>query len=122
MTLVIYFNPSKGNSILKNSRATYKTTATTTMSTQEQENTDAIRNKLEEIDEFEDFPVDNWPDSDTIKGTAAAIAGANGQKASLWQEDWNDVEVDDDFAKNLKTELETIRAQQLQQQQQQQQQ
>ena len=88
------------------------------MSTHEQEYTDAIRNKLEEIDEFEDFPVDNWPDSDTIRGTAAAIAGANGQKASLWQEDWNDVEVDDDFAKNLKTELETIRAQQQQQQQQ----
>ncbi|SCV06116.1 LANO_0H22452g1_1 [Lachancea nothofagi CBS 11611] len=54
---------------------------------------------LEEDDEFEDFPVDTWPDSETVKE-------ASNVQSNLWKEDWDDVEVDDDFTKELRSELE----------------
>ncbi|SCW02287.1 LAFE_0F03114g1_1 [Lachancea fermentati] len=54
---------------------------------------------LEEDDEFEDFPVDTWPDSETLRETSNV-------QTNLWQEDWDDVEVDDDFTKELQAELE----------------
>lgn len=54
---------------------------------------------LEEDDEFEDFPVDTWPTEDTLR------SARNGQ-TNLWEEDWDDVEVDDDFTKELKAELQ----------------
>lgn len=54
---------------------------------------------LEEDDEFEDFPVDTWPDSETLRE-------ASDVQTNLWKEDWDDVEVDDDFTKELKAELE----------------
>ncbi|SCU85259.1 LAFA_0D14730g1_1 [Lachancea sp. 'fantastica'] len=57
------------------------------------------QNTLEENDEFEDFPVDTWPDSETIKEDSNV-------QTNLWKEDWDDVEVDDDFTKELKAELE----------------
>lgn len=60
---------------------------------------------LEEDDEFEDFPVDTWPEDNRLKNAH------NGQ-ANLWEEDWDDVEVDDDFTKELKAELERNKQQQ----------
>ncbi|KAM3162136.1 26S proteasome complex subunit SEM1 [Lachancea thermotolerans] len=54
---------------------------------------------LEEDDEFEDFPVDTWPDSETLRE-------ASDVQTNLWKEDWDDVEVDDDFTKELKAELQ----------------
>ncbi|SCU93230.1 LAMI_0E13652g1_1 [Lachancea mirantina] len=57
------------------------------------------RKTLEEDDEFEDFPVDSWPEDETLKATTNI-------QATLWQEDWDDVEVDDDFTKELRKELE----------------
>ncbi|SCU85785.1 LAME_0D02784g1_1 [Lachancea meyersii CBS 8951] len=57
------------------------------------------QNTLEEDDEFEDFPVDTWADSETVKE-------APDVPTNLWKEDWDDVEVDDDFTKELKAELE----------------
>lgn len=60
---------------------------------------------LEEDDEFEDFPVDTWPANDSLRNTH------NGQ-TNLWEEDWDDVEVEDDFTKELKAELERNRQQQ----------
>ncbi|CCF58539.1 hypothetical protein KAFR_0E03880 [Kazachstania africana CBS 2517] len=54
---------------------------------------------LEEDDEFEDFPVDNWPSSATLRESTQL-------QANLWEENWDDVEVDDDFANELKNELD----------------
>ena len=45
------------------------------------------------------FPVDTWPDSETLRE-------ASDVQTNLWKEDWDDVEVDDDFTKELKAELE----------------
>lgn len=58
------------------------------------------RRTLEEDDEFEDFPVDSWNQEENLKETASA---------DLWEEDWDDVEVEDDFTKELKAELEKHR-------------
>lgn len=57
------------------------------------------KQSLEEDDEFEDFPVDTWPIDETLR------SATNGQ-TNLWQEDWDDVEVEDDFTKELRAELE----------------
>lgn len=58
-----------------------------------------IKKTLEEDDEFEDFPVDSWPASQTLKESTSA-------DINLWEEDWDDVEVDDDFTRELRAELE----------------
>ncbi|CAR28693.1 hypothetical protein ZYGR_0U00510 [Zygosaccharomyces rouxii] len=58
------------------------------------------RRTLEEDDEFEDFPVDSWNQEENLKETAAT---------NLWEEDWDDVEVEDDFTTELKSELEKHR-------------
>ncbi|CCC70816.1 hypothetical protein NCAS_0F03320 [Naumovozyma castellii] len=61
---------------------------------------DAVNKKtLEEDDEFEDFPVDNWPAQDTLKEV-------DNIQDHLWVENWDDVEVEDDFTNELKNELE----------------
>ncbi|KAK5780106.1 hypothetical protein RI543_002648 [Arxiozyma heterogenica] len=70
-----------------------------------------IKKTLDEDDQFEDFPVDTWPDSETVK--------AAGLTENLWEENWDDVDVDDNFTANLKEELEKHKQQQQQQQQQQ---
>lgn len=54
------------------------------------------RRTLEEDDAFEDFPVDSWNKEETLKETTAS---------NLWEEDWDDVEVEDDFTTELKSEL-----------------
>ncbi|ODQ78216.1 hypothetical protein BABINDRAFT_162882, partial [Babjeviella inositovora NRRL Y-12698] len=48
---------------------------------------------LEEDDEFEDFPVDNWDDEQTI---------SKDQQNQLWNEDWDDDDNHDDFSQKLK--------------------
>lgn len=49
--------------------------------------------KLEDDDEFEDFPQDNWTQEETI--------GAN--EPHLWEESWEDHDDDkDDFTARLK--------------------
>lgn len=63
-----------------------------------------IKKTLDEDDQFEDFPVDTWPDSETIKNSGLAD--------NLWEENWDDVDVDDDFTANLKQELEKHKQQQ----------
>lgn len=67
-----------------------------------------IKRALDEDDQFEDFPVDTWPDSETVK-TA-------GLTENLWEENWDDVDVDDDFTAKLREELENHKQQQQQQQ------
>ena len=67
-----------------------------------------IKRALDEDDQFEDFPVDTWPDSETVK--------AAGLTENLWEENWDDVDVDDDFTTKLREELENHKQQQQQQQ------
>ena len=67
-----------------------------------------IKRALDEDDQFEDFPVDTWPDSETVK--------AAGLTENLWEENWDDVDVDDDFTAKLREELENHKQQQQQQQ------
>ncbi|KAG0666550.1 26S proteasome complex subunit [Maudiozyma exigua] len=53
---------------------------------------------LEEDDEFEDFPVDQWPASSTLKESKEF-------HTNLWEESWDDVEVDDNFTSGLREEI-----------------
>ncbi|MCJ1413325.1 26S proteasome complex subunit [Ptychographa xylographoides] len=48
---------------------------------------------LEEDDEFEDFPVEDWPQED------AEVPGGN---THLWEESWDDDDTSEDFSKQLK--------------------
>ncbi|KAK4247288.1 hypothetical protein VTI28DRAFT_10063 [Corynascus sepedonium] len=59
---------------------------------------------LEEDDEFEDFPVDDWEADDT---EAASGAGAT---QHLWEESWDDDDTTDDFSAQLKEELKKVEA------------
>lgn len=55
---------------------------------------------LEEDDEFEDFPEDTqW----------STEANGNAQSASLWEEDWDDDDVHDQFSQQLRDELKRAR-------------
>ncbi|KAK3389239.1 DSS1/SEM1 family-domain-containing protein [Podospora didyma] len=59
---------------------------------------------LEEDDEFEDFPVDDWPAEET--------EAANGSEGTqhLWEESWDDDDTSDDFSAQLKEELKKVEA------------
>ncbi|KAK4460550.1 DSS1/SEM1 family-domain-containing protein [Cladorrhinum samala] len=59
---------------------------------------------LEEDDEFEDFPVDDWEAEDT-----EAAAGSNTTQ-HLWEESWDDDDTSDDFSNQLKEELKKVEA------------
>jgi 26 proteasome complex subunit DSS1 len=48
---------------------------------------------LEEDDEFEDFPVEDWPEEET------QIPNGN---AHLWEESWDDDDTTEDFAVQLR--------------------
>ncbi|EAU38871.1 predicted protein [Aspergillus terreus NIH2624] len=50
---------------------------------------------LEEDDEFEDFPVEDWPQEETEQA-------ANGTNVHLWEESWDDDDAAEDFSKQLK--------------------
>ncbi|KAK4212651.1 DSS1/SEM1 family-domain-containing protein [Rhypophila decipiens] len=58
---------------------------------------------LEEDDEFEDFPVDDWATEDTE-------AAANQASQHLWEESWDDDDTSDDFSQQLKEELKKVDA------------
>ncbi|MCJ1314200.1 hypothetical protein MMC25_007880 [Agyrium rufum] len=73
--------------------------ASSTGTTTAQDPTLKMPAALEEDDEFEDFPVEDWP----IEETAEAQKDAN---AHLWEESWDDDDTNEDFAKELRAELE----------------
>ncbi|KAL8662322.1 MAG: hypothetical protein Q9168_008278 [Polycauliona sp. 1 TL-2023] len=50
---------------------------------------------LEEDDEFEDFPVEDWPSEDQ------EVPGESGS-THLWEESWDDDDTSEDFSKQLK--------------------
>ncbi|KAH8675107.1 DSS1/SEM1 family-domain-containing protein [Ilyonectria robusta] len=51
---------------------------------------------LGEDDEFEDFPVDDWPEDQT------EAAQGSGETKHLWEESWDDDDTTDDFSAQLK--------------------
>ncbi|PPR02608.1 hypothetical protein CVT24_002179 [Panaeolus cyanescens] len=63
---------------------------------------------LEEDDEFEEFPVADWKDSDTdlahLSGAAPGSAKSGGDK--LWEDNWDDDDIEDEFSVQLRNELE----------------
>jgi len=56
---------------------------------------------LEEDDEFEDFPVEDWTQEDTE---------VPGGTTHLWEESWDDDDENEDFSKQLKEELKKVDA------------
>ncbi|KXL48085.1 hypothetical protein M433DRAFT_2998 [Acidomyces richmondensis BFW] len=53
--------------------------------------------QLEEDDEFEDFPVEDWAKEEEV--------GAQANNTHLWEESWDDDDTTDDFSVQLKEEL-----------------
>ncbi|KAK4700232.1 26 proteasome complex subunit DSS1, partial [Phenoliferia sp. Uapishka_3] len=58
---------------------------------------------LEEDDEFEDFPVEDWEDKETYGAKLKASGGQDAQTGinSLWEDNWDDDDVADDFSVQL---------------------
>ncbi|KAK3725063.1 26S proteasome complex subunit [Vermiconidia calcicola] len=59
--------------------------------------------QLEEDDEFEDFPVEEWAKEEEV--------GAQGPTTHLWEESWDDDDTSDDFSVQLKEELKKMESQ-----------
>lgn len=55
---------------------------------------------LEEDDEFEDFPVENWSQEETEAPN----------NTNLWEESWDDDDTAEDFSAQLKEEIEKVEA------------
>ncbi|KAF1946120.1 hypothetical protein EJ02DRAFT_500257 [Clathrospora elynae] len=55
--------------------------------------------QLEEDDEFEDFPVEDWTEEET------QIPSGN---THLWEESWDDDDTNEDFAVQLREELKKL--------------
>ncbi|KAF8150635.1 DSS1/SEM1 family-domain-containing protein [Crassisporium funariophilum] len=62
---------------------------------------------LEEDDEFEEFAVADWNDSETdlahLGGAAPGAAKSGGDK--LWEDNWDDDDIEDEFSVQLRNEL-----------------
>jgi len=62
---------------------------------------------LEEDDEFEEFAVADWDDSQTdiahLGGAAPGAAKSGGDK--LWEDNWDDDDIEDEFSMQLRNEL-----------------
>ncbi|KIM84249.1 hypothetical protein PILCRDRAFT_818586 [Piloderma croceum F 1598] len=62
---------------------------------------------LEEDDEFEEFAVADWDDSHTdlahLGGAAPGSAKSGGDK--LWEDNWDDDDIEDEFSVQLRNEL-----------------
>jgi len=55
---------------------------------------------MSEDDEFEDFPVEDWPQDESSED------GAEGTSSTkLWEKSWDDDDTCGDFAKELKAEM-----------------
>jgi len=79
---------------------------TTTKATSTDKNTEPTKDTkpaaaLEEDDEFEDFPVENWTQEET------EVPGDN---THLWEESWDDDDTSEDFSAQLKEELKKVEA------------
>jgi len=56
---------------------------------------------LEEDDEFEEFEAEDWNELDGNKDSAAT-GGDDGPEVNLWEDNWDDDNVDDDFTVQLR--------------------
>ncbi|EGD81887.1 hypothetical protein PTSG_02573 [Salpingoeca rosetta] len=52
---------------------------------------------LEEDDEFEEFATEEWGESEKLP-----------QDAHIWEDDWDDDNMEDDFSKQLKEQLAAV--------------
>nr|POE58706.1 putative 26s proteasome complex subunit sem-1 [Quercus suber] len=59
--------------------------------------------QLEEDDEFEDFPVEDWAKQEEVGAQQASTS-------HLWEESWDDDDTSDDFSVQLKEELKKMEA------------
>ncbi|PVD35724.1 hypothetical protein C0Q70_02687 [Pomacea canaliculata] len=50
---------------------------------------------LEEDDEFEEFPAEDWGEEDE-----------DSADVNVWEDNWDDDNIEDDFSKQLRAELE----------------
>ncbi|KAG5518429.1 hypothetical protein PMAC_002824 [Pneumocystis sp. 'macacae'] len=66
-----------------------------TENTSEDKKTDIIT--FDDDDEFEEFPVEDWKDEDTDIGIS---------KDKLWEDNWDDDDVEDEFSVSLRMELQ----------------
>ena len=53
---------------------------------------------LEEDDEFEEFPAENWSGKEEDQ-----------EDLNVWEENWDDDNVEEDFTQQLKAELQNIK-------------
>lgn len=60
---------------------------------------DIALDALEEDDEFEEFETENWPDERDAD-----------REEKMWQDDWDDDAIEDDFSKQLRAELERAKS------------
>jgi len=71
------------------------------------EDTQPTLGVLEEDDEFEEFAVADWDDSQTdlahLGGNAPGAAKSGGDK--LWEDNWDDDDIEDEFSVQLRNEL-----------------
>ncbi|KAH8650090.1 DSS1/SEM1 family-domain-containing protein [Xylariales sp. PMI_506] len=70
---------------------------------------------LEEDDEFEDFPVEDWPASETEaaaqqESSISENAGPSAADNHLWEKSWDDDDTSDDFSAQLREELKKVEA------------
>jgi len=62
---------------------------------------------LDEDDEFEEFPTQDWEDTETdLAHLGGATPGAAKSGGKLWEDNWDDDDVEDDFSKQLRLELQ----------------
>ncbi|KAF7327430.1 hypothetical protein MKEN_00320900 [Mycena kentingensis (nom. inval.)] len=62
---------------------------------------------LEDDDEFEEFPAADWDDGQTdlahLGGAAPGAAKSGGDK--LWEDNWDDDDIEEEFSAQLRSEL-----------------
>ncbi|TKA32279.1 hypothetical protein B0A54_14430 [Friedmanniomyces endolithicus] len=62
--------------------------------------------QLDEDDEFEDFPVEDWSKEEEVGAQQQQQQGGN--NTHLWEESWDDDDTSDDFSVQLKAELKKM--------------
>jgi 26 proteasome complex subunit DSS1 len=82
--------PSQTPSTAKHAQATVSDSKSTEQPLNADQKKPAV---LEEDDEFEDFPVEDWTEEET------QIPNGN---AHLWEESWDDDDTNEDFAVQLR--------------------
>ncbi|KAG6908325.1 hypothetical protein DXG01_005236 [Tephrocybe rancida] len=89
------------------SASTSKTTESTSKALEQKPEATQHLGVLEEDDEFEEFHVADWDDSQTdlahLGGAAPGAAKSGGDK--LWEDNWDDDDIEDEFSTQLRNEL-----------------